>query len=190
MFDKDNKVNKVEYSNNEFYKIDDILITPSFGIKLSEYQNSKKTEEQNNYQDQITSYNKRKYENNIRKYYNPKIVNLYENGSLIIDNSEYLVKDFYIVFDDSKNIFHLKCVNQNFSNDNIEYNKAVKFKDTTAFINLINSDKVIILNNRIIINDINILNDLVSKWDGSLHNETKETDSIINKKMIRDDVSE
>ena len=182
MFEKNNNVKKVDYSTNEFYKIGDILITPSFGKVLEEYHNSKKIDDEMNYQDNITSYNKRKYENNLKKNYNPKIVNLYENGSLIINNKEYLIKEFYIVYDEKK--YHLMCTNPSYENKEYEYKKAVKFKDTTAFINLINSDKIILRDNRIIINDINVLDTIVSKWDGYLHSETKETDAIINKKMI------
>ena len=47
-----------------------------------------------------------------------------------------------------------------------------------------------IRDNRLIINNMETLNNIVSKWDGYLHSETKETDAIINKKMIRDDDSE
>ena len=189
MFEKNNNVKKVDYSTNKFYKVGDVLITQSFGIVLEEYHNNKKIDDEIKYQDQITSYNKRKYENNIRKNYNPKIVNLYENGSLIINNKEYLIKEFYIVFDEN-NKFSLMCTNQSYENNESKYTKAVKFKDTTAFINLINSDNVLIRDNRIIINDINVLNNIVNKWDGYLHSETKETDSIINKIMIKDDANE
>lgn len=186
MFEKNNDAKKIEYSNNEFYKIGDVLITPSFGITLNNYYNTRKMQEENDYQDQITSYNKRKYENSIKKLYNPRIVNIYDNGSLIINNKEYSINEFYIVFDDNKNIFHLLCNNPKYENDEFKYNKAVKFKDTTAFINLVNNDKILIIDNKIIINDNNILNDVISKWDGYIHNETKETDAIIDKKIIKD----
>ena len=71
----------------------------------------------------------------------------------------------------------------------IDYNKAIKFIDTTAFINLINNSETAISDNRLIINNKDILTKIVNNWDGYLHCETKETDAIMDKKMIRDDIN-
>ena len=192
MFNKninnDNKKITIKYNN--FYKLDDILLTPSFVIMLNMYNDNKVLLEKMDYQDRITSYINRKHENSIRKEYNPKITNLYNNGIIIINNIEYKLKDFYIVFMDTNNDFHLKCVDEKFNNDNYEYNKAVKFIDSTAFINLINNENTTIHDNKLIINDKNILIDTIHNWDGYLHSETNETDSILNKKMIRDENNE
>lgn len=147
------------------------------------YHYNKQLAEQNDYQNSVTEYTNRKYEYSIKKQYNPKIVELYHNGLLVIDNIEYKLKDFFIIFDDNLNNFHLKCINPKFKTEEISYNKAVRFIDTTAFIELVNNSNII--ENRIIINNINLLNDIVSKWNGYLHSETIETDAVINKRLIK-----
>ncbi len=138
--------------------------------------------EQNDYQSNITEYINRKHENNLKKEYNPKIIELYKNGLLVIDNIDYKLKDFFIVYDSEKNNFTIKCINPNYHNIEIDYNCAIRFIDSTAFINLIKSCTVI--DNKVIV-DINTLNNIVSNWDGYLHSETLETDSVINKKIIK-----
>ena len=149
----------------------------------SMYQYNKQLDEQLDYQNDITSYINRKHENSTKKEYNPKIVNLTKNGLLVIDNNEYELKDFFIVFDSNLNNFTIKCINSKFPSEDIEYNHAVRFIDTTAFIKLIKESNII--DNKIIIDSINTLNNIVKEWDGYLHSETVETDSILNKKIIK-----
>lgn len=180
---KDKKIVEIKYG--ELYKLGNILLTPTMQKEMSDYYTNKIMQEKMDYQNNITSYINRKHENGVKKQYNPLIVNLYENGLLTINYDEYSLKEFYIVF--NNNDFHIKCINPKYNNQDYEYQKAVKFIDTTAFINLINNSNVIIKENRIIINDKNILEDIVNKWDGNLHSETKETDAIINKRMIGND---
>lgn len=181
MFTKNNDIKKIDFQSNKLYKNNDLLFTNSFMEMINNNQLNKSIEEKEEYQDSLTSYINKKYENGIKKEYNPKIVNLYNNGIIVINNSEYLLKDFFIIFNDNLD-FHIKCINKNYPNEEIEYNHSTKFIDTTAFINLINISNIV--NNKIIVNDINILNDIVSKWDGYLHSETVETDSITNKKVV------
>lgn len=177
-----------EIKHDSLYHINDFLLTPTGAIMLNKYHTDKILQEQMDYQDRITSYINRKHELNIKKEYNPKIVNLYENGELIINQVEYKLKDFYIVFKD--NDYNIKCIDERFNNTECNYDKAVKFIDTTAFINLVNSKDVLIKDQKIIINSLDILNNIVSNWDGYIHNETKETEAIINKKMIEGDSDE
>ncbi len=185
MFNKDNKIKKViEINRGELYKYNNLLLTPTFQKIISNYYIDKNMQEKMDYQDKVTSYINRKYECDIKKQYNPKIVKLYDNGILSINHNEYNLNEFFIIF--NQNDFHIKCINSKFNNKAYEYTKAVKFIDTTAFINLINQNPV--KENRIIIDNINVLEDVVSKWDGYLHSETKETDAIINKNMIGNDV--
>ena len=169
MINRNDDIKKIDFQSNKLYKRNDLLFTDSFLLLLNNKELNKELEEKEEYQDNITSYINRKYENSIKKEYNPKIVNLYSDGIIIINNQEYLLKDFFIVFSD-------------YPNDNYDYNHSIKFIDTTAFINLINSSNVI--NNKIIVNDINLLNNIVSTWDGYLHSVVIETDSIINKKVV------
>lgn len=181
MINRNNDIKKIDFQSNKLYKRNDILFTESLVKIINNKDFNKELIEQEDYQDNITSYINRKYENSIKKEYNPKIVSLYNNGMMAINNNEYSLKDFFIVFSDKLD-FHIKCINKNYPNEEIEYNHSTKFIDTTAFINLINISNIV--DNKIIVNDINILNDIVSIWDGYLHSETVETDSIINKRIV------
>ena len=156
-------------------------ITPEEARKINERINQEQQEE-DTYQNDLLRYINQKHENNIRKQYNPKIVKLYQNGSLVIDKNDYKLKDFFIVFDDKKNDFHIKCINPNYKNEDIEYNKAIRFIDTTAFIKLIQDNNVI--DNKIVIDNTSTLNSIITNWDGYIHSEVLETDSVINKKMV------
>ena len=90
MFNKDNKsINKVELNNLKIHTKDDKLLTQSFAIMLSNYHDDVMMKEQMDFQDKKTTYINKKYENSIKKQYNPKIVNLYQNGILNINNDEY-----------------------------------------------------------------------------------------------------
>ena len=151
-------------------------------IEVNNNFTNKYLEEQMDYQDRVTNYINRKHELNIKKDYNPKIVNLYKNGLLIINKIEYKLEDFFIIY--KNHDYSIKCIDERFKIKPIDYDKAVKFIDTTAFINLINNEKTIVNENRIIIDNQDILIDIINNWDGYLHSETKETDAINNKKMI------
>ena len=188
MFNKNNNIKGINIIQGKLYQYNNILISSSLIDMMDNYYQSIKMQEKMDYQDLKTSYINRKYEYSIKKQYNPLIVNLCNNGLLSINNDEYYLKDFYIVFNDTKNDFHLKCKDNKFNKEEYDYNKAVKFIDTTAFIKLINDSNI--TNNKIIINDTSILNNIISNWDGYLHSETKETDAIINKKMIKDGSNE
>ena len=181
MINRNNDIKKIDFQSNKLYKKDELLFTNSFVQMTTSKEINKTLEEKEDYQDKVTTYINRKYENSLRKEYNPKIINLYNNGIIVINGSEYLVKDFFIVFSD-KNDFHIKCTNKDYPNVEFDYNHSIKFIDTTAFINLINNSKII--DNKIIVDDINTLNDIVNKWDGYLHSEVIETDSVINKKVV------
>ncbi len=159
----------------------EINITPEEANKIEERINKEKQEE-DTYQNDVLRYINQKHENNIRKQYNPKIVNLYQNGTLVIDKNDYKLKDFFIVFNDKENNFHIKCINPNYKNEDIEYNKAIRFIDTTAFIKLIQDNNVV--DNKIVIDNETTLNSIISNWDGYIHSEVLETDSVINKKMV------
>ena len=191
MFNKDNNlINKIELNNLKVHTKDDKLLTQSFAIMLSNYHDNIIMQEQMDFQNKKTSYINKKHENSIKKQYNPKIVNLYQNGLLCINDNEYELTDLYIVFDDNKNDFHIKSVKKQFGDIETDYNKAIKFIDTTAFINLINDNETKINDNRLIISNKDILTKIVNNWDGYLHNETKETDAILDKKMIRGNINE
>ena len=186
MFNKEEniKIKKVELNNKDFYKqYDNISITPFFVIMLNKYYEDKKTQDHLDLDNNIKLYLDRRFEFSEKKQYNTLICNLYKNGKLKIDNEEYNLKDFYVVYN-SNNDFHLLCTDKRYKNDVIKYNKSVKFIDTTAFIELINKSDV---EDTTIITDNNILKEIVSNWNGLLHDKVSDTDAIINKKMIGTD---
>ena len=187
MFNKENNIIKIDFQSNKLYKNDNLLFTKSLLDLINIKEFNQELFEKEEYQDTITTYINRKHENSIKKQYNPLIVNLYNSGSIIINNSIYSLKDFFIVFDDKLNNFHIKCINNEYNNEDIDYNKSVKFIDTTAFINLIKCTDI--KDNKILVNDINILNNIVSNWDGYIHSEVLETDSIINKRITEVDIN-
>jgi len=161
--------------------INDSIANSSLLKKMDEYHYHKLIDEQNDYQNNATKYINQKFENSMKKDYNPVIVNLYKKGIIVIKKEEYQLRDFFIVFDSILNNYELKCINPQFKNKKINYDRAIRFIDTTAFINLINSSKIV--DNKIIVDNEIILNNIINNWDGNIHNEVLETDSIINKKM-------
>ncbi len=191
MFNKDNnkKVKKYQILNQVYYKQNNhTLLTPNFVIMLNKYYESKYMDEHIDYDVNIKSYINKKWENNIKKEYNNNFINLYHHGSIFINKTKFSLKDFYIVFKDDKNAFHLICTNSQYHNIKCEYNKAVKLIDTTAFIKIIENNEI--KDNTIIIHDINELERIVMNWDGFIHNMTSETDAIKNKMMIGNEKNE
>jgi hypothetical protein len=187
MFNKENKNKKVELNIDKLYQNDNLLIISSLVEMINNKHNNQEMQDKLDYQDSITTYLNKKKELNIKKQYNPIINELYHNGIIVIDSIEYKLKDFFIVFDDNLNNFHIKCLDSKYKNEEIEYNRAVRFIDTTAFINLTKSYKV---KDKRIIDDDHKLEEVIKEWDGYLHSETLETDAIMNKKMIRDNENE
>ena len=187
MFNKEEniRIKKVELNNKDIYKqYDNISITPFFVIMLNKYYEDKKTQDHLDLDSKIKLYYDRRFEYSEKKQYNLIISNLYHNGKIKINNEEYNLKDFYIVYKED-NVFHLICTNKKYPNKDIEYNKSVKFIDTTAFIELVNNYEII--ETTIIVSSIDELENIISNWNGLLHDKVSETDAIINKVMIGTD---
>lgn len=187
MFNKEEniKIKSVELHNKDFYKqYNNISITPFFVIMLNKYYEDKKMQDHLDLDTKRKLYLDRKFEYSEKKQYNKTICDLYCNGKIYIDDKEYDLKDFFIVYKDNNN-FHLLCTNNNYQNEKIEYNKSVKLIDTTAFIELINKSNI--ENNKIIVNNIDELNKIINNWDGLLHDKVSQTDAIIKKNMIGND---
>ena len=188
MFDKEknSKAVNIEINNIRLYKrYNNILITPFFMLMLNNFYEDKKMDEHLGYDFRVTNYNIKCFERTKKKQYNSIIVNLYKNGKIVIDNNSYMLKDFYIVYKNNKKKFYLICVDNNYSNDKIDYDKAVKLIDTTAFINLINNNEI--KDNSIVLKNNDELLNVVNSWDGLLHEKVAETDVILNKNMIGND---
>lgn len=182
--EKSNEFGNIEFKKTSFYPInDEILITPSFALMINVYKEGKNMQDEMDYQDRITTYINRKSEYSIKKQYKDEIENLYNNGILSINKKDYPLSNFFIVYHDSDKIFSLLNIALK---NHIAYDHAIKFIDTTAFINLINNPDVLVKDNKVIVKDENIIDNIVNDWDGCIHNEVKETDAIKNKRIVGD----
>lgn len=189
---KDIKEIQLEYKS--LYEIDkNISITPSLAIMINNYLDSKSMDEHNDFEARKIAYLHRKKEYYVKKQYNELIVNLYQNGHIIIDNEDCDLKGFYILYMDGSDKYYLTYSKSPFndfirkSNDVFPYDKAIKFIDSTAFIQLINDPNVNITDNIITIENNDILLDLLNNWDGLLHNKIWFTDGISNKKILKEE---
>ena len=177
-----NNIKRFEINNKEFYKqYNNISITPFFIVMLNKYYEEKNMYDHLDFDEKIKFYIDKKFEYSYKKQYDNKISSLYQNGALIINDQKYQLKDFYIVYKNDLD-YHLMCTDKNYHNEQIDYDKAIKFIDTSAFIELINNNQVI--DNSIKINSIKDLLNIVYNWDGRLHDKTSNTDAIVNKNMI------
>ncbi len=187
-------INKILLKYDSLYEINDnVLITPSLAIMINNYLDSLSMNQHIDYETKKIMYLNKRNENYIKKQYNELIVNLYQNGQIIINNETCDLKNFFILYnEEDKNYFltYSKSTYTDFlrkSSETLPYNKAVKFIDSTLFILLINDPSINIINNTIIIDNNDILLNIIDNWDGKLHNKIWFTDSIMNKKILKED---
>ena len=130
-----------------------------------------------------------------QKSYGQEIVNLYKYGQVLIDNELYLLDKFYIAYKVTDNgyEFHLKCAGANYSDilnkelGEYDYDGIIKFKNSSAFINLIEHQDIVIdyANNIIVVTDNKILTNIIDNWDGMLHDRVSDTDAISDKNILK-----
>ncbi len=192
--EKSNEIKKIIISKNTvFKKLDYFLLTTSFILMINYYIETLKMQQQLDYQDHVTSYINRKTELSKKKQYNSNITKLYNEGKLIVDNKEYNLRKIYVLYNSqSSNYLQLLSIENNTNlldnQELISYNSAIKFIDTTAFINLINAKEVVINKSEIKVTKA-ILAKIISNWDGKIHSETSETDAIKNKNVLEREIS-
>ena len=185
-------IKEISLNKDILHEIDDnTLVTPSLAIMVNNYLDSKSMDDHNEFEKNKIDYINDKNENKIKKRYNSLIVDLYKKGSIIINSNQYELKHLYILFTDGKDNYHLTDSKSIYtdvilqSEEKIEYNNAIKFIDSTAFITLINDPLVDIIDNIIMIKDNNVLLNNINNWDGLIHNKIWFTDSIKKKKVLR-----
>ena len=178
---------------DSLYEIDDNKkITPSLAIMINNYLDNQSTIKHTDYEYRKLLYLKNKNELSLKKQYNNLIVNLYQNGKIIIDKEECELKYFYILYEENSNKYYLTYSKSEYtdflrkSNTKFPYNKAIKFIDSTVFILLINDPSVNINNNTITVDNKTLLS-LLDNWDGLLHNKIWFTESISNKKILKEE---
>ncbi len=186
MFNKEesNKIKKIEMKNIQYRKIGYVLITINFLLLLSKFNIGEKDLAKHfAYENEKKAYYERLFDLEQEKEYSELIQDLYHHGKLLINDHDYLINDFYIKCEKDNNKYHLVYINSEYtdflnkSTDNYIYEDIFKFKDTTAFINLINTSPVSELT---IETTKDKLNDIINNWNHKLHHEVPEMDAIIN----------
>ena len=184
----------IDLKYNSLYQIyPNVKITPSLAIMINNYLDNKSINEHNNFEYKKINYLKRKKELSLKKQYNNLIVNLYQNGKILINNEECNLKDLYILYQNGSNKYYLTYSKSTYtdfirkSNSIFPYDTAIKFIDSTAFIILINDPSININENTIMIDNNNTLLNILNNWDELLHNKIWFTESINNKKILKDE---
>ncbi len=187
---KKEKVGNITVSESKLKKIGSFVLTASLIVSLSipakgdTICNPGKVE-----------YYQRLYEYSQEKTYDEKLIEIYNNGIINIDGEEYPLRKFYITINTKVDGYdlHLMNIKSDYSDiltnslDSYDYDRIVKFRDTTAFIELINSDCVLTDYERNIITIIDKEKalEIVKNWDGMIHNKVAETDAVFNKQIVK-----
>ena len=193
MFNKEesNKKKKVGLGKINVKRIGNILLTMTLVTMLSTSVQAETTDCDHG----EVEYRQRVYEYSQKKEYDENMVKIYNEYQLCIDGNIYPMDKYYITFvrENDNHNFHLMCVQSEYndiltnSTDRYEYDSIARFRDTTAFINLLNSDGVIIddKNGIITIIDKEKALEIVQNWDGMIHDKVSQTDAVENKDLIR-----
>lgn len=192
MFNKEesNKIKRVELGKTNFKKIGNFLMTMTLLLSLSA---SVKEKTVIHYRGEI-EYRQRVYEYSQEQKYDENITKIYREYQLNIDGVVSPLEKFYILY--TRNVdgnFHLINTMSEYTDiltksmDKNDYSNVVRFRDTTAFINLIGSDSVIIDDNNktITIVDKEKAIEIIQNWDGMIHDKVAETDAVENKDLLR-----
>lgn len=192
MFNKEesNKKKRITIGKLDYQKVGKVIITSSLIMMLAS-----PIKKEIICDNSEVLYLNRVYDYKMTRDYDEKIENYYNNYQIMIDGIVYPIEKFYILLDkDAINPqFHLINVKSELkdiitgSMEKYHYNKIVRLRDTTIFINLLNSDCVIIDNENklIIIKDKEKAQEIINNWDGMIHDKVAETDAVENKDMLR-----
>ena len=174
-----------------FNKIGTDLVTSS-NISLSKLEKKNKDflDSHVKYEGQKIAYFNKVFEYQ-KKEYDEKIVDMYNNGIVEIDGVEYPLNDFFIKYNLGNKVeLHLVCTGNEYtdmltnSKKSYEYSGMIKFKDTTSFIDLLSSNAVLIINNKIVINNKDEVLKIINNWNGIIHSLVPKTDAIMNKQVF------
>ena len=146
-------------------------------------------------QPKVIEYYDRVRQYNHEREYDDKIKKLYFDSKVKIDGVLYPIDMFYITFkyETDNHNFHLMNIKSEYNDilinsmESYDFDGIVPFRNTTAFINLINSGFVTIDydKNIITINNKEKVLEIINNWDGMIHNKVAETDAINNKDFLK-----
>ena len=186
LINDEKEIKIIKINPNSLHEINNnIKVSSSFINIHNNYINKKEIQEHNDFDNNKILYLNNKRYLCYKKEYNQKIISLYNNGILNINNLKTNLKDYYIIYNTNDKIYHLINVNNDSIKD-ISYNKAVKFIDTTAFTELIKTSNMNTLDNTITI-DYEALMKIISNWNGKLHNKIWYTEAI-NNNILEEDI--
>ena len=187
--EKSNERKKVSVLSQNYKRAGIILLSSSLAMAFSSSANAEHTDCDHGQ----VEYYRRVYYYGQERQYDRGVKRLYEEGSIRLNGELLPIKKFFLTYKSNGDNrgYHLISVLNDYtdillkSNDKYDYDKVVRFRDTTAFINLINSDAVIINGTEITIIDIDKAILIIEHWDGLIHDEVVETDAVGNKDLLR-----
>ena len=143
--------------------------------------------------DKYTDYHLRMFKNMEEKQYDKGIVNLYKKGKIVFEDKTYEIYDFYINYNFSEGLLerHFTCSKEDYSDillkSKEQYNcfDIIQLRDTTAFIEILNSDASYFdpTNNTIKLIDESKILEIINNWNGMIHDKVPETDAVENKDL-------
>ena len=185
------RVNNLKVNESTFKKISSFILTTTLILSL----NTPVKGEVTNCNTGAYEYHQRIYEYQKDRQYDENLIRLYKDGELCIDGESYPISKFFITITTTPNGYELHLMNVRSDYNDIltnslevyNYDNIIKFRDTTAFIELINSDCVLIdyEKNIITIIDKEKALEIINNWDGMIHNKVPETDAVENKSFIK-----
>ena len=163
----------------------DEKIVNNTSVEKSNNPSDNLSKEWKEYHSRRIDYNKYVDSADLSKYEEP-FVNFYRKGIIVIKDKEYKVADLYLENGMSMNEQELFLVYYRNPEIDILTNKVkkdfkrtgvVEFRAAYVFYKLFNTYRDGIKDNKLIVNDNNIVNvnDIVRSFDGTLHIETPET---------------
>ena len=197
MFNKElsRKNKKAKIINVNFEKIGKYFLTSTLIVSLANFVSAAETSEIKEttvWEENMYKYHQRLF--NDKNEYDEQITNLYHEGILKFSNKEINIKSLFLVYGKKDAVFkgYLVDTKQGFfdvlTGEDIVFDRigAVRFCDTTCFINLINNDNIVqIMDNNIIVLDINGFQKILDSWDGYIHEEVKETKNSFTKQIYK-----
>ena len=192
MFDREKSKNfiKATMGDINFKKKGSWLFTGALITLLAQPPSALSFEDTIVWEKKMEDYTKKMYQD--KNTYDNNITNLFNNGLLVYNNKKIEIKGLFLVYGNKDNEFkaYLVDTKQGFfdllTGGNIDFERhgAVRFRDTTAFINLLNNKAIQIVGNSLIILDTIKIQEILDNWDGYIHSEVKETNNAFNKQIV------
>lgn len=195
MFDKEEskKFVSAKINNINLKKVGKYLLTTTAIVLLS-----KPILNFDNSLDKTTIWEKNMYKY-VQKVYNdnsnydPLITELFHNGIFVYNNKNISIESLFLTYGLENNEFKTYLIDTKqgyfdlLTGNSIEFERmgALRLRDTTAFIRLLNDNETIqIVDNNLIVLNVTKIQDIIDSWDGYIHDEVKETNNAFKKIIV------